>query len=440
MESLESSRSVSQTLVNASSFDHNHRIFVNEEEETDFVNRGTECINSPEMIQLAVNNKKEGKHFDRRRRQGTTRATDIWSLGCLFYELLTGDFLFHDENWSRFFVRVTSNTQELINEDNKKKMSNNAALIEFLSYLLIRNPMHRPTIDHVIRRFKQLFSFISDDLCDDDELELLSSVSCRSLTPEIDQQQLAPAIDNRLEILQLNIEKGVYSDCLEKNRIDSFSPEYMLIIKQIALCTANHAREHRKELISKGFTHIISINGLLSSGLLLGFKYLLLKQPHSNKKDNIFKYIPRIFDFLRDAFIFKGKLLFVEDDCSSRSLAFSRPIFREVVLYLLTSLFQCSIYEMWSLINTQVIFFDLPLRTIQSLATLTTDLRGVRNLLAGFPRVSCICGCNTFYIKKSALKTSKVKKCRCSRIRQTNMITECPSDGCIEYMKFVTVL
>ena len=112
------------------------------------------------MLNLALSNKRDNENFDRRRRCGTTRSSDVWSVGCLFYELLTGKFLFYDPDWTKFYSRVTSKEQELINAQNRRELDNHPLLIEFLASVLIRNSLHRPTIEHVLIKFKKLYSEI----------------------------------------------------------------------------------------------------------------------------------------------------------------------------------------------------------------------------------------------------------------------------------------
>ena len=70
------------------------KMFSSEDDEYCLISRGTEYIKSPEMLTLTINTKKETDNYDRRRRVGTTRSSDIWSIGCLLYEILTGDMLF----------------------------------------------------------------------------------------------------------------------------------------------------------------------------------------------------------------------------------------------------------------------------------------------------------------------------------------------------------
>ena len=56
------------------------------------------------MLTLTINSKKEGDRYDRRKKVGTTRSSDIWSLGCLLFEILTGEFLFYHADWAFFYT------------------------------------------------------------------------------------------------------------------------------------------------------------------------------------------------------------------------------------------------------------------------------------------------------------------------------------------------
>lgn len=48
------------------------------------------------------------REYDRRRTVGCNCASDVWSLGCLLFEVVTGEYLFSQQDWVALFVTVTS--------------------------------------------------------------------------------------------------------------------------------------------------------------------------------------------------------------------------------------------------------------------------------------------------------------------------------------------
>ncbi|GIQ79605.1 hypothetical protein KIPB_000272 [Kipferlia bialata] len=134
-------------------------IFVSEEDAYTRDNRGTEYIKSPEML-VAANAASGKAGFDRRRTHGAGPPSDVWSAGCLLFEILTGDYLLYDMDWIRFFIRVTTVGERIVNPEKCAMLGNHPSLIGLLEYVLVRDPNRRPTMSDVKRRVRLLLDTV----------------------------------------------------------------------------------------------------------------------------------------------------------------------------------------------------------------------------------------------------------------------------------------
>lgn len=110
---------------------------------------GTEAVQPPEVLLGASAN------------AGLANAVgppaDVWALGCLFYELLTGAKLFEDTiatDWPLFFVTLTNEHAPLPPEaalDPLRDLANADAVVALLETALRRDPAARDTAAQLAR-------------------------------------------------------------------------------------------------------------------------------------------------------------------------------------------------------------------------------------------------------------------------------------------------
>lgn len=120
--------------------------------------RGTDAFKSPEMLMVDCAPQTHQNGYDRRRAQGAGAPSDVWSLGCLLFELFTGNVLYNDTDWLQIAARVTRPDSQLIPNEQLKLISDLPGVEDMLRFMLVRDPKMRPTLHDVLSRL-EMFQF-----------------------------------------------------------------------------------------------------------------------------------------------------------------------------------------------------------------------------------------------------------------------------------------
>jgi serine/threonine protein kinase len=395
------------------------KMFIDEHDEYCVRSRGTNVIKSPEMlINYGYNVRKDSDTYDRRKKMGTTRASDIWSLGCLFYELLTGEFLFEEieTNYFGFMMKAnTLNISELLTEDKLNALNNNPYLIDFLKFMLVKDQNYRPNIDSVIKRFEHVHALLVNSNPNPNILNYY--------------QRYHMNIESSLEVCTELLISDLISKPAEMKL--KYMPSLMKISEDIYLCDFNYAENNFNTIYNLGVTHVISWCKTRNKDLNERILFLNLIENNESKK-NPYIYIFKVMDFIRHSMIYKGTILFI-DDYQYSLIHKPNYLIRNIIILALSYIFQLSAYDIWTYINSKVLYFFS--HDLSNLSTWVMHQNQIYNYIFSYPTVRCLCGGCVLVLKRNYQNI--MKNCNCQT--RNAEFSDCPSNGCIDYILQIKV-
>eukprot|EP00347_Sterkiella_histriomuscorum_P005241 403357349 len=470
------------------------KIFSDEKDELCQRNRGTDYYKSPEMLQLTLNTRKDTDKYDRRKQVGTNRLSDIWSAGCMFYELLTGQILFYNADYFAFLNRVTRPSEALFTQDKLENINNNVYLIDFLKYMLVRDPRMRPSIDNVVKRFEHVhallvstsvqasgnnrFSLIGiqpsnrmgggraqntlDHLLDQAQLimnqnSLVYGGEIKEENLPQNQMQATGGLQDQENYNNINMSLGDDSIVAKTQKMmkgQQSNGSVMQILEDVFLTSERWLKENQLRSIQMGITHIIIEQQYSSQSLRDKFDVLEVQEKnedhfllgHSNYNDmNPFMMMTNqgVMDFLRKVALQRGKVAFVENSVNNGETmtrnGISQRLIRECLLICLNQIFQTNTYETYTLIKSQNLFFRISSQRLETHSKWSQVTTKINQYMQTFPRFQCLCGQCVIILKRqyANYQSMQTTNCNCCQYYKNVDSSQCPSPGCNEFIKFL---
>lgn len=211
----------------------------------------------------------------------------------LRYEILTGEFLFEDDDWIRFFIRVTGEGQELLTPEKLAPLEEFPLLVELLEYILVRDPIRRPSFKDLRARFQVVRGSLFPGMSSAVEVEAVSAARGKGRGQKVESwvDMTKPWAHNSLSA----VDQAYYSS--HPSPVLTF-----LLLGSSSLCVdpRSGGTGSLERMLELGVTHIIDC----SEGANTGFHrpsnlaFLVLRPDHSH---SLPAFIRRALAFIRIA-------------------------------------------------------------------------------------------------------------------------------------------
>jgi hypothetical protein len=206
-------------------------------------------------------------------------------------------------------------------------------------------------------------------------------------------------------------------------------------------------------LLSLGITHIITFTSChkktLKNKFLLfnlnenvNYQNLVFNNNMNNPDKKMsnrtpFEYIFKTMDFLRECMIHKGKVLFVDDYFYNNIPYKPNCLIRSLLLIIFAHFLNQSAYDTYTYLNNKLLFYNLPMKYyLPSISNWIMNQNIIFNYLSIFPIFRCFCGACQLIMRRDFIIKMKTI-CNCQKNDSSVRESDCPSNGCTEYIEFI---
>jgi len=318
--------------------------------------------------------------------------------------------LFYDEDWVRFFMRVTESAIPLLTPQNMEALDHNEHLISFFETVLIRDPIRRPTIRELTSHFEIVKRKVFADL------GLPRPPTGKELVCQ-PVRELGKSEESIGEALKwsprtLPIPPEYIDEIKHLNVSDYFLEEPTELTPSLFIGAKQCLRNTEKLLWDFHITHIVNVTNKPISNTGSYFQTLDI-DPETLTTRSFGHWVDGVIGFYRSAIIRNGKVLIASETSMSIGAAIAIALVMETRML--------SYYESFVYVKERRYFIDPHPRLVEILLHRALLLSTTWNTRYYEPswklqqrcHLRCYCGacCISLF---EPVPLESVRKCRCS--------------------------